>query len=94
MYGKDIRPFILEQVSNMFSRGHISGLGYFSPRAQSLHGCDCITMRDETEWVETINNGWNILWKDRRENAIPKSKITDYGNAETSVMIHRILRND
>lgn len=31
----------------------------------------CVTMRDETEWVETVQNGWNIL------TGTDKNKIID-----------------
>lgn len=32
----------------------------------------CITMRDETEWVETVDNGWNVI------AGTDKAKILDY----------------
>ena len=43
-----------------------------------FHRKPCITLRDETEWVETITSGWNRLW------TVPewrgdRDNIVDYG---------------
>ncbi len=59
----------------------------------------CITLRDETEWVETVEDGWNILAgadKPKILNAIknfsPKGRQhEDYGNGNASKNIARII---
>lgn len=59
----------------------------------------CITMREETEWIETVENGWNILVgtdKDKILDSIvnfmpnkPQKKI--FGDGNSSEKICRII---
>ncbi len=51
----------------------------------------CVTLRDETEWVETIHNGWNRLWK-TPEYAAQKT-IHDYGDGNASERILEKIEN-
>jgi UDP-GlcNAc3NAcA epimerase len=62
-------------------------------------GKPCITMRDETEWIETIENGWNVIvgtHKDKILNSIlnfvPKEPQRDiFGDGKAANKILEII---
>jgi UDP-GlcNAc3NAcA epimerase len=37
-----------------------------------FHGVPCITIRDETEWVETVESGWNVLCESNENSIVGK----------------------
>ena len=62
----------------------------------------CITLREETEWVETVETGWNVLVKADKDQIVetalrfgdhrPKDlPFNPYGDGHASQRIAKIL---
>ncbi len=65
-------------------------------------GTPCITLREETEWVETVEAGWNMVVGTRRERIIdavrsvspPAARPNLFGDGTASENIVRLLENE
>ena len=67
-----------------------------------MRGVPCVTMRENTEWVETVEDGWNVLVGadyGRISDAIAGFEGADergdvFGNGDASEEVCEVLRNE
>lgn len=56
-----------------------------------FHRVPCTTLRDETEWVETVTHGWNRLWQGP-DFVAERREINEYGDGQAAFRIAQLLK--
>jgi len=66
-----------------------------------FHGTPCITLRKETEWVETVEHGWNQLAGYQTDSILhclqnhpEQTPIDEYGKGDAAEKITEIIANE
>lgn len=93
-FGKNVRltdPLGYLDMSQLVSGANIvfTDSGGLQKEAY-FHRVPCVTLRSETEWVETVDHGWNRLWT--TQDYKPRRDITEYGDGHSAEKIVQILR--
>jgi UDP-GlcNAc3NAcA epimerase len=92
-------PYLEMQRLQMSARVILTDSGGLQKEAY-FHQVPCITLRDETEWVETVQSGWNQLVGADRERILtafgraPKPEAQQdapYGNGRAAQTIREVL---
>lgn len=58
-----------------------------------FHQVDCVTLRSNTEWIETVEHGWNRLWQDNMPT-LEKRPIVDFGDGNACSKIVNVLEGN
>jgi len=75
---------LLHGASSVFTdSGGLQKEAYF-------HRVPCTTLRDETEWVETVSHGWNRLWNGPA--FLPRREIDEYGDGRAAFRVADLLK--
>jgi UDP-GlcNAc3NAcA epimerase len=71
----DMHRLVADAALVMTDSGGLQKEAYF-------HRVPCVTLRDETEWTETVEAGWNRLWQG--PDFLARREIYDYGSGHAA----------